>query len=90
MDAEQRRNSCRDSTDLFRFNLETAVGCEKDVQACYVFGKFEKFVVTPLVMRSFSNSADASRACTDFHNPTAVSRFKGASNSTNIIKPCHD
>ena len=56
-------------------NLETAVGREKDVQALDVPGGFEKFVVTLLVMRSFSNFSGASRACADFRDPTAVSRI---------------
>jgi hypothetical protein len=36
------------------FNLETAVGREKDVQDIDVHGKFEKRVVTLLVMSAFS------------------------------------
>jgi hypothetical protein len=59
------------------FNLETAVGREKDVQDIDVHGEFEKRVVTLLVMSAFSNFPGASRACADFRDPTAVSRFKG-------------
>jgi len=36
------------------FNLETAVGREKDVQDIDVHGEFEKRVVTLLVMSAFS------------------------------------
>ena len=56
--------------------LETSVGREKDVQAFDVHGEFEKFVVTLLVMRSFSNFSGASKACADFRDPTEVSRLK--------------
>jgi hypothetical protein len=59
------------------FNLKTAVGREKDVQDIDVHGKFEKRVVTLLVMSAFSNFPGASRACADFRDPTAVFRFKG-------------
>ena len=65
--------------------LETAVGREKDVQALDVPGEFEKFVVTLLVMRSFSNFSGASRACADFRDPTAVSRImRGLFGETNF------
>ena len=37
----------------FHFNLETAVGREKDVQDIDVHGEFEKRVVTLLVMSIF-------------------------------------
>ncbi len=37
------------------FNLETAVGREKAVQAIYVHREFAKFVVTLWVMRFFSH-----------------------------------
>ena len=58
------------------FNLETAVGREKDVQAIDVHGEFEKRVVTLLVMSVFSNFPGASRACAGFRDPTAVFRFR--------------
>ncbi len=38
-------------------------------------GEAEKFVVTLLVMRDSSASPGAPRACVDFRDPTAVSRF---------------
>ena len=57
------------------FNLETSVGREKDVQDIGVRREFEKVVVTLLVMRAFSNFLGAPRACADFREPTAVSRF---------------
>ena len=60
------------------FNLETAVGREKDVQDIDVHGRFEKLVVTLLVMRAFSNFPGALRACAYFRDPTAVSRFNSA------------
>ena len=56
-------------------NLETSVGREKDVRALDVAEEFEKFVVTLLVMRSFSNFSGASRACADFRDPTAISSY---------------
>jgi hypothetical protein len=43
---------CRKNTQLF--NLETAIGREKDVQDIDVHGEFEKRVVTLLVMSAFS------------------------------------
>ncbi len=55
--------------------LETAVGCEKDVQGIDVHGEYEKLVVTLLVMRGFSDFPGASRACTYFRDPTAVPRI---------------
>jgi hypothetical protein len=55
--------------------LEVAVGREKDVQDIGVHGKFEKRVVTLLVMSAFSNFPGAPRACADFRDPTAVSRI---------------
>ena len=68
--------NCPRLGNIFRaFNLETAVGREKDVQALDAPEEFEKFVVTLLVMRSFSNFSGASRACADFRDPTAVFRF---------------
>ena len=39
-----------------------------------VHGRFEKLVVTLLVMRAFSNFPGALRACAYFRDPTAVSR----------------
>jgi len=41
------------------FNLETAVEREKAVHAIHVHGECEKFVVTLVVMRSFSHSLGA-------------------------------
>ena len=61
--------------------LETAVGREKDVHLLIrmkkldVHGRFEKLVVTLLVMRAFSNFPGALRACAYFRDPTAVSRI---------------
>ncbi len=40
-----------------------------------VHGRFEKLVVTLLVMRAFSNFLGALRACAYFRDPTAVSRI---------------
>ena len=67
------------------FNLENAVGRGKDVQDIGVHREFEKFVVTLLVMRSFSNFLGASRACAYFRDPTAFSRFNGF--NTNTMQP---
>ncbi len=39
-------------------------------------GEIKKFVVTSVVMRHFLIVPGASRACADFCDPTAVSRFK--------------
>jgi len=41
-----------------------------------VRGEIKKFVVTLLVMRHFFILLSAPRACVDFCDPTAVSRFK--------------
>ncbi|NOR52177.1 MAG: hypothetical protein GQ470_06110 [Gammaproteobacteria bacterium] len=41
-----------------------------------VHGEVGKFVITLLVMRHFSALPGASRACADFRDLTAVSRFK--------------
>jgi hypothetical protein len=41
-----------------------------------VHGEIKKFVVTLLVMRHFLILLGAPRACADFCDPTAVSRFK--------------
>jgi hypothetical protein len=40
-----------------------------------VHGEIKKFVVTLLVMRHFFILQGAPRACVDFCDPTAVSRF---------------
>jgi hypothetical protein len=40
-----------------------------------VHGEIKKFVVTLLVMRHFFILLSAPRACVDFCDPTAVSRF---------------
>jgi hypothetical protein len=58
------------------FNPKTAVEGEKDVQDIDVHGRFEKLVVTLLVMRAFSNFPGALRACAYFRHPTAVFRLK--------------
>jgi len=63
------------STVIPHFNLETSVGHEKDVQDIGVHREFLKFVVTLLVMRTFLNFLGASRACTDYRDPTEVFRF---------------
>jgi hypothetical protein len=55
--------------------LKTAVEGEKDVQDIDVHERFEKLVVTLLVMRAFSNFPGALRACGYFRHPTAVFRF---------------
>ena len=66
---------------IWPFNLETAVGREKDVHALDLYekldvhGRFEKLVVTLLVMRAFSNFPGALRACAYFRDPTADSRI---------------
>ena len=57
------------------FNLGTVVEREKDVQEIDVHREIGKFEVTLLVMRTFSSFLGASRACADFRDPTAVSRF---------------
>ena len=54
------------------------------MQALDVPGEFEKFVVTLLVMRSFSNFSGASRACADFRDPTAVSRIIDVNRKFNL------
>ena len=64
-----------DSIANFWMILETAVGREKDVQDIDVHGRFEKLVVTLLVMRAFSNFPGALRACADFRDPTDLSRI---------------
>ena len=58
------------------FNLETAVGRKKAVQAIGVHGEIQKGVVTLVVMSHFWILPGASRGCADFCDPTAVSRFK--------------
>jgi len=45
------------------------------VQDIDVHREFDKLVVTLLVMGAFSNFLGASRACAEFRDPTAVSRF---------------
>ena len=60
-----------------RIILQTAVGRGKDAHAIDVHKRFEKLVVTLLVMRVFSNFPGAVRACAYFRDPTAVSRIIG-------------
>ena len=57
------------------FNLETAVGHKKAVQAIGVHGEIQKVVVTLVVMRHFCILPGAPRGCAEFCDPTAVSRF---------------
>jgi len=57
------------------FNLEAAVGRKKDAYGIGVHGEIKKFVVTLRVMRHFFILLGAPRACVDFCDPTAVSRF---------------
>jgi hypothetical protein len=45
------------------------------VQDIDVHGRFEKLVVTLLVMRAFSNFPGALRGCAYFRHSTAVSRI---------------
>ena len=66
----------RDEMTKDSFNLESAVGRGKDVQDIGVHREFEKCVVTLLVMSIFPSFLGASRACADFRDPTADSRFK--------------
>ena len=61
------------------FNLENAVGREKDMQDIDVHSETKKLVVTLLVMRGFLVLPGASRACMDFRDPTAFSRFHSTS-----------
>ena len=58
------------------FNLKTAVGREKAVQAIDVHRKFKNCVVTFWVMSQFLKFLGASKGCADFRDPTAVFRFK--------------
>jgi hypothetical protein len=69
-----------------RFDLKTAVEGEKDVQVIDVHGRFEKLVVTLLVMRAFSNFPGALRACGYFRHPIAVFRLKGRSQSSGLLR----
>ena len=55
--------------------LENAFEREKDVQDIDVPGEYEKLVVTLLVIRGFSDSSGASRACADFRDSTTFSRL---------------
>jgi len=64
------------SQNIRSFNLETVVGRKKDAQGIGVHREIKKFVVTLLVMRHFAIVRGAPRACVDFCDPTAVSRFK--------------
>jgi hypothetical protein len=57
------------------FNLETAGGRKKDAEGFGVPAEINKFVVTLWVMRHFLILRGAPRACVDFCDPTAVSRF---------------
>ncbi|MDA0738879.1 MAG: hypothetical protein O3A59_08010 [Nitrospirae bacterium] len=72
-----RQNPGTDSTKTEQgfFNLETAVGRKKAVQAIGVHGEIQKGVVTLVVMSHFWILPGASRGCADFCDPTAVSRF---------------
>ena len=65
-----------DFSPIHSFNLETAVGRKKDPQGIGVHREREKVEVTLVVMRHFSVLRGAPRACADFCDPTAVSRFK--------------
>ena len=71
---------CSNRDKFHYINLESADGREKDVQDIGVYREFEKCVVTLLVMSIFSSflvmrHSDASRACPDFRDPIAESRF---------------
>jgi len=58
-----------------RFNLKTAVGREKAVQAIDAHREFENCVVKLQVMSQFLHFRGASRGCADFRDPIAVFRF---------------
>jgi len=58
------------------FNLETAFGRKTNVEDMGVPGELKKFVVTSVVMGHFFILPGAPRACADFCDPTADSRFK--------------
>ena len=62
--------------ETLSFNLKAAVEREKAVQAIDVQREWKNCVVTFWVMSQFLNFLGASRGCTDFHDPTAVFRFK--------------
>jgi len=57
------------------FNLKTAVGREKAVQAIDVHRECINCVVTLWVMSQFLHFLGASRGCADFRDPIAVFRF---------------
>ncbi len=63
-------------------NLETAVGRKTNVQDIGVPGEIKTFEVTSVVMRHFFILPGEPRACADFCDPTADSRFKGAYSSS--------
>lgn len=60
---------------LIRIILEPAVERGEDVQDIDVSGEDEKFVITLLVMRYFSDLSGALRACADFRVSIADSRI---------------
>jgi len=66
----------RDRYNAHWINLEMAVGRKKDTKGIGVPGEIKKCVVTLWVMRHFFIVRGAPRACVDFCDPTAVSRFK--------------
>ena len=49
-------------------------------------GEYENLVVTLLVMRGFSDSPGASRACAYFRDPTAVSRLNARAITIGVKK----
>ncbi len=51
------------------------MGAKKTCKIIGVHGEIEKVVVTSVVMRHFCILPGAPRACADFCDPTAVSRF---------------
>ena len=65
----------RDSTDEFRFNLDSSVEREKDMQDIEVHSELKNRVVTLLVISEFFNLLGASRACVDFRDSTDEFRF---------------
>ncbi|MCH7615335.1 MAG: hypothetical protein IH978_06315 [Nitrospinae bacterium] len=60
---------------MIDFNLEMAIGRKKDVEDIGVQGEIQKVMITSVVMRHFFIFPRASRACADFCDPTAISRF---------------
>ena len=63
------------SAIFHRPNLETAFGRKKDAQDIGAHGLIKIVVVTLVVMSHFCILPGAIRACMDFCEPTAVSRF---------------